>query len=320
MKHRLSFFLVLLGLTVGLFAQSPETRRLFLGTPAPAAPAPAALPILGLPQGKTPALLPSLAPAPAPAEQAPAPRLVPRTAPFLPSLSLGGTLASRYIREGWCRNSSPVAILQGEVQESGLYLGLREVYNFSDRAGRGRHFQDSHLYLGYAMAFGDTGFLGPVTVDFCWTYNAYPGHSRENSGSLSLALQLEEFWRWERLALSGSLSLEHNYGKNETFAVAETTLHCALREDGALIWENSLGLFWGDSRRMRAMTQGDCGGNALYTLALTSSLPWQVGDWVIAPFLEADFHPESRARKAAKRDDFNAAATVTAGLRVSRHF
>ncbi|MGN0866446.1 MAG: hypothetical protein ACI4SG_02050 [Oligosphaeraceae bacterium] len=316
MKNRLFLLvLVFLGMTAGIFAQSPEVRRQVLGTPPPAAPAPKAVPSLfplGMPQ--------PLLTVPAPAPKAPAPRVVPRTAPFLPSFSLGGTLASRYIREGWCRNSSPVAIFQGEIQESGLYLGLQEVYNFSDRAGRGRHFQDSRLYLGYAMSFGDTGFLGPVTVDVCWTYNAYPGHSRENSGSLALSLQLEEFWRGERLALTGALSLEHNYGKNQTFAVTEATLHCAIREDGALMWENSLALFWGDSRRMRALTQEDCGGNALYTLSLASSLPWEVGQWVIAPFLEADFHPDSRARKAAKRDDFNAAATVTAGLRVSRHF
>ncbi len=319
MKHRL-FLLVWLLLwgAAGTFAQSLETRRLFLGAPTSPAPALKSAPSL-LPQGTVSPRVP--VPPRAPQETSPQPRLVPPPAPFLPSVSLGGTLASRYVREGWCRNSSPVAIFQGEIQESGLYLGLQEVYNFSNRAGRGRHFQDSRLYLGYAMPFGDTGFLGPVTVDLCWTYNAYPGHSRENAGSLSLSLQGEELWRGERLGLTGAFTLEHNYDKNETFAVTEATLHWALEEDGSLMWENSLALFWGDSRRMRAMTREECGGNALYALSLTSSLPWEVGKgWTIAPFLEADFHPDRRARRAAKEDDFNAAAIVAAGVRVSRRF
>lgn len=320
------FLAVALGflfLSRGLWGQSPEARRYFLGGASPS-PSPGGGGVTLVPGAPVPLYLPAPASSPkgefAPSGR-PAPRLSPRPPSFLPQYSLGGSLASRYDREGWGRNSSPVAILQAELQESGLYLGLMGTYNFSDSAGRERHFQDSRLYLGYSMAFQDTERLGPVYVDFCWTYHAYPGSSRENAGSLSLALHGGELWRWKRLALAGTLSVEHNYGKNETFAVGEATLRLPLREDHSLAWENSLALFWGDSRRMRRMTEGECRENALYTLSLRSELPWRPRQgWEITPFLEASFHPDGRAREAARASRHNAAATLAVGLQVSRHF
>ncbi len=295
--RRLSlFFICLLAFSGVVFGQSREARQVFWN------------PVVGQ-------SIP--VPKPAPASVS-APALVAMESEFEPHLSLGGGLSSRYIRDGWCENSSPVLGLQAEFMEGGMYVGIRSTYDFSDRAGRARHFQDSRLYLGYSMPFRKTGSLGPVSVDVCWTSNTYPGNSRENSGSLSVGLNLEEIWRRGRLAVTGGVTLEHNYGKNETFVAAEAACHLSLMEEGALQWENALVLFWGDSGRIRRMTASENAGNGLYTLMWRSSLPWDLGHgWSVTPYAEILFHPDRRIRDAARDDAFNSAATAQAGVRIS---
>ena len=286
------------------FGQSREARQIFLN------------PVLGQ---SIPVPKPAPSPSPSPvAASSPAPVVVPMDAEFDPHLSLGGGLSSGYIRDGWCENSSPVLGMQAEFMEGGMYVGIRSTYDFSGKAGRRRHFQDSRLYLGYSMPFRETGSLGPVSVDICWTYNTYPGHSEENSGSLSVGLNLEEIWRSGRFVVTGGVTLEHNYGKNETFVATEAACHLSLAEEGALQWENALVLFWGDSDRMRRMTASENAGNALYTLMWRSALPWDLGHgWSVTPYAEILFHPDRRARDAAREDAFNSAATALAGVRIS---
>ncbi len=297
----LSFFCLLLFAGV-VFGQSREARQIFLN------------PVFG-----QPVLVPKPASSSVPAAvSSPASAVVPREAEFDPHWSLGGGLSSRYIRDGWCENSSPVLGLQAEFMEGGMYVGVRSTYDFSGKAGRRRHFQDSRLYLGYSMPFRETGSLGPVSVDICWTYNTYPGHSEENSGSLSMGLNLEEIWRRGRLVVTGGVTLEHNYGKNETFVATEAACHLSLAEEGALQWENALVLFWGDSGRMRRMTASENAGNALYSLMWRSALPWDLGHgWSVTPYAEILFHPDRRSREAARDDAFNSAATALAGVRIS---
>ncbi|MCQ2396643.1 MAG: hypothetical protein MJ106_02975 [Lentisphaeria bacterium] len=246
-------------------------------------------------------------PEPAPVPQEPQ---LPPVKPFEPDFAVGISLDSKYFRDGWCRNSSPVAVGQFEICESGLYLGTKDVFDFSDKAGRGRHFQ-----------YANTGHMGPVNVDFCWTYNTYPGDSRENSGEISLALQLSEILKKGCFVLTGGVSLNHNYGKNETYAVADAVLHFSLLESGDLQFEHAFMLFWGDTWKVRRITNGECDGNAFYSAGCQCALPWNVNDALtITPFVEVDVHPDSRARKAAKNDAFNANANVQAGLKLTCHF
>lgn len=273
--------------SVCLWGQSAATRAKFYGLPAPEPQRPEVRPVR----------------------------------PFEPDFSAVVSLNSKYFREGWCRNSSPVAIGQFEISESGLYLGTKAVFNFSDRAGRGRHFQDARYYLGCGVPFANTGHMGPVTVDLCWTYNTYPGDSSENSGEIALSFLLDEIWKKGCFALTGGLSLNHNYGKNESYAVADATLHFSLVESGNLQLENAFMLFWGDSRKTRRLTDGKCDGNAFYTAGFQCALPWNINEiWSLTPFVEVDVHPDSRTRKAAKDDSFNASANVQAGLRLTCRF
>lgn len=284
-----SFFIMLAAMFVGglAFGQSAETRAQFNGVPAPKLPTLEVRPVR----------------------------------PFEPVFSTALSLNSKYFRDGWCENSSPVAIGQFEVCESGLYLGTRSTFNFSDRAGRGRHFQDVRYYIGCGVPFVNTGHLGPVTVDVCWTYNLYPGKSNDNSGEIAISFQLDEIWQKGPWALTGALSLNHNYGKNECYAVTDATLHYCLRQDGSLMIDNTALLYWGDTRKLRRVTDGQCGGNAFHTAGFRCALPWSFrDDWHLTPFVEVDIHPDTRARKAAQRDSFNSAATVQAGLSLTCQF
>lgn len=241
--------------------------------------------------------------------------------PFEPEFNAALTLSSRYMRDGWCRNSDSVALGQAELTESGLYLGTRSTFDFTNKAHRRNRFQDARFYMGFGMPFTNTGCMGPVVVDICWTYNLYPDHAKENSGELSLAFQLNEIWQKGRWAQSGDLTFSHNYDKNETYAVLGTTLYFVLREDGSLQLENSALLYWGDTRKLRRLTDSQCDGNAFYTAAYQCSLPWHFKEnWTLTPFVEVDIHPDGRARKAAKADDFNSTANFLAGLRLSCHF
>lgn len=285
-------FLLLSFASLLCFAQSPEMRMQFYAQERGEAvsPVPQARPVI------------------------PPPR-------FEPTCSFGLGLSSRYVREGWCENSSMVSVMQAEVSESGLYMGVTGTYNFSGTAGRRRHFQDDRFYMGYALGFTNTGVMGPVVVDLCWTYNGYPGESEENSGSLSMSFLLNEIWQSGRFALTGAFTLEHNYGKNTTFALTDATLVYSVTEDGSWQWANSLMFYWGDTRKLRRMTDGMVGGNAFYTAAWRSSLTWNVnGTWSVEPFVQTDMHPDSRSRDAARDDAFNSAVTFLGGIRLNCHF
>lgn len=314
MSKLLSSFAFLLALA--LLGQSFETRQKFSGQPSVSSEEKARQ----LMQEAMPysyAAPPVFQPAPAPV---PEPVVAP-VRPFEPDFSLGLGLSTKYFRDGWCRNSSPVSTQQAELCESGLYLGFRSTFNFSDKAGRRRHFQDDRLYMGYTMKFVDTGILGPVLVDICWTYNQYPGNSKENSGEVSLSFLLDEVCQKGRFALTGGLSFYHNYGKNETYAILDATTHFALNESGSLQWENAFLLYWGDTRKVQKLTAGECDGNAFYTLAWQCALPWNFAtNWSLVPYVEADCHPDGRARQAARDSDFNSAGTFWGGIRLNCHF
>ncbi|GEM_PF-3100234 len=292
---------------VSLFGQSFETRQQFAPKPATLDPAKALQPqpLFKLPE-----------PAPAP-KDVPVRKVAP-VRPFEPDFSLGLGLSTKYFRDGWCQNSSPVFTQQAEITESGLYLGVRSTYNFSDKAGRRRRFQDDRLYMGYGMKFVNAGIMGPVLVDICWTYNQYPGNSNENSGEVSLAFLLDEIYQKGIFALTGGLTLCHNYGKNETYAIADITTHFALNEKGTLQLENGFLLYWGDTRKMQKLTDDDCDGNAFYTIAWHSAIPWAFAEhWSLEPFVEVDCHPDGRARDAARSSDFNSAGTFWGGIRLN---
>lgn len=217
MSRIFSAFLLLSFASLLCFAQSPEMRMQFYAQERGEAAPP-------VPQAR---------------QAIPPPR-------FEPTCSFGLGLSSRYVREGWCENPSMVSVMQAEVSESGLYMGVTGTYNFSGTAGRRRHFQDDRFYMGYALGFTNTGVMGPVVVDLCWTYNGYPGESEENSGSLSMSFLLNEIWQSGRFALTGAFTLEHNYGKNATFALTDATLVYSVTEDGSWQWANSLMLYWDD--------------------------------------------------------------------------
>ena len=78
---------------------------------------------------------------------------------------------------------------------------------------------------------------------------------------------------------------------------------------------------WGDTGKLRRLTDRRCDGNAFHAAVLRTELSWRFHKhWEAVPYVAAAFHPDRRAREAARDSALDSAATLWGGLRVSCHF
>lgn len=324
MKLILSFFLIA---AAALTAQSPATRKLFTEQQQKnlAAPAPAVNPLLqpmpALP--RTPA-----APANAPARRGALPEAqlltVAEAFPeleFAPDFNTALDWSSRHMREGWARNDRPVGIGQAELSERGGYLGVFAVYDFNDRLNRKWRFEESRFYAGISGDYAGEGSHGPLSFDFSWAYLYYPKRTRSNSAEISADLAMHEFYKGDDWFFGLGVTLIHDYELEESTIAPYLEFSQRLNASGTLNWDAVATLYWGDTKKVKNITDGGCGSSAFYASTLKVSLHWEFAQgWRLSPYAAISAYPDRRARNAAKVSEMNCEAVFWGGLRLTRTF
>lgn len=297
-------------LSMALLGQSAETRARFQGTapnPPPLAPNPLRQQLRGLP----------LPPPPPPMTPEKAAALPPMPE-FSPALSLSAEWATRYMRDGWCRNDQPVGILQAEFSEGVGYVGVRGVYDFTDAADRQWKFQEAWFYAGVSTDFTDAGDFGPVSVDLSWTHNVMPGNSGENHGEIGLGFYLNEMYAGEKWTMTSGLQFDYDYDRHAVNARLHLRGDWLLNDDGTLRWNASAALYWGDTRKLRLLTDERRHEHGFYASVWRTGLEWDFAPgWTLSPEVSLSYVPERPVRRIAEDDRFHHPAVAWGGIRLT---
>jgi len=240
---------------------------------------------------------------------------------FEPEFNASLGYSTRYMRDGWCRNDRPVGIGQIEMSEGIGYMGVIGVYDFSDAVGRKWRFQESRIYVGAAREYGNAGCLGPVTVDLNWTYNFYPGHSRENSGELSLSYHLNSIVHGKQWNLASVLTLTRDYDHKSTIISPEICWSWQMDEKGKYLLDTSAQLYWGNHGLNYHQTRRECDAHGFYSMVLRSGFRWQFAEkWTLVPEIALAFIPEDNIRHDGRKLSMVQGATCWATLKIQRQF
>ena len=258
-------------------------------------------------------------PTPTPAESK-AKRLL-ELPPFDPDFAVDLGWHSRNMREGWTRCDGSTGTIQAEFSESGAYLGVWGAYDFTDHVNRKWRFQDTRFYVGFAMDFLNAGDFGPVTIDLSWTYSHYLDHSTDDGGEVGIAFALNQLYQKNRWLAAASLGLNHNYDDEETWLDLAGRLACLLDESGRKSIVTTLHLYWGDTAKVRDVTDRRVNGNAFYALVFQTEFEWRLTEHLtLSPYLALSCAPDHRARLAAKDAPMDSAAILWAGIRLGYQF
>jgi hypothetical protein len=240
---------------------------------------------------------------------------------FAPEFSAGVEASGRYMYEGWARNDRPVGIVQAEFSESIGYLGFWGVYDFNDRLGRRWRFEEERFYAGVHCPLTQATAEKPVELDLNWTCLRYPRRSRLDSAELSLGLNAPEIYRGRDWRLGFGLALVHDYELETTAMVPHLEYEHFLNDGGTLSALLRGEMHWGDTGKVRRLTDGGCDGNAFHAAVLRAELSWRFHkNWEAVPYVATALHPDRRARQAARDSALDSEAVLWGGLRVSCHF
>ena len=223
------------------------------------------------------------------------------------------------LRDGWVTCARPVGTLQAEMTESGGYVGLFGVYDFSRQRDDRWNFNEWRAYLGYAVRCLNNGPLGTVTVDAGWTYTGFPNGSDDRFGELHLDLRWDELLTADTWRVTAEAGYAWNYDDSQDTVHVGAAHTWLLQEEGRLGWTNRLALFWGDGPKARSLAGQ--GRQMLYGLDWTTRLRWQFAQgWTLAPYAGILLYPDHRAERAARNGAIHRGAAFHAGCALEWNF
>jgi hypothetical protein len=234
-----------------------------------------------------------------------------------PAISLKMDWASKYVYNGQVFNNQAVMLGDLCLEFQGFYVGVWGAYDlthFHSRKGfvgedRGMYdserkwrFEEVDYYAGYYYTFDDVAGLGPVTVDFSWTYFHYPTVTECNSADLQLSVSLDELYKTDRQCVSTKLTGSHDYKLEETWVSLGGAYKVALDDDSMFELVLNGDVYWGDTKYMRNWL--DCDGNGFSFAVVGVALNINAGEhFIITPYLNASCALDGRARDWTRKDE-----------------
>lgn len=255
-----------------------------------------------------------------------------------PSLSLTLDWASKYVYNGQVFNNQAVMLGDLCLEFQGLYVGTWGAYNlthFQSRNGfvgeekgfydseRKWRFEEVNYYVGYYYTFDDVAGLGPMTVDFSWTYFHYPTVTECNSADLQLSASLDELYKTDRQCVSSKITASHDYKLEETWVCLGGAYAVALDDDAKFELVLNGDVYWGDTKYMRNWFATN--GNGLSFATVGVSLNVNVCEhFVITPYVNAACALDGRVRDWTRKDDeygrINGRRNYWGGLKANLYF
>ena len=255
-----------------------------------------------------------------------------------PSLTLELDWASKYVYNGVVFNNQAVMLGDLCLEFQGLYVGAWGAYNlthFQSRNGyvddadgfydseRKWRFEEANYYAGYYYTFDDTDGIGPLTIDFKWTYFHYPTMTENNSADLQLSVSLDELYKTERQCVSAKLTASYDYELEETWVSLGGAYALALDDDGMFELVLNGDVYWGDAAYMRNWL--DSAGNGFSFAVIGAALNVNLSEWFfIAPYVNASYALDGRVRDWTRRDEdygrFNSRQNFWGGLKANLSF
>lgn len=256
----------------------------------------------------------------------------------MPSMSLGLDWSSKYAYNGIVFNNQAVMLGDLCLEFQGFYVGAWGAYDlthFQSRNGyvgaaddeyrseRKWRFEEVNYYAGYYYTFDDVAGLGPMTVDFSWTYFYYPTLHEENSADLQFSVSLDELYRTERQCVSTKVTAAHDYELEETWICLGGAYTLALDKEAMFELVLNSNVYWGDTAYMRDWL--GTGGNGFSFAVFGAALNVNVCEYfVIVPYLNASYALDQRVRDWTRKDDdygrFNSRQNFWGGLKANLYF
>ncbi len=264
--------------------------------------------------------------------------VIPEKESMRPSLSLELDWSSKYAYNGVVFNNEAVMLGDLCLEFQGFYVGVWGAYDLTHFQSRNGHvaeddgfydserkwrFEEVNYYAGYYYTFDDAAGLGPLTVDFSWTYFHYPTITECNSADLQLSVSLDELYKTDSQCVSTKVTASYDYELEETWVCLGGAYTLALDDDAMFELVLNSDIYWGDAAYMRNWL--DSNGNGFSFAVVGAAVNINLCDcFVITPFVNASYALDGRVRDWTRKDDgygrFNSRQNFWGGLKANLFF